>query len=148
MCIDYICILWVFAIFYRFHILALGHLVALRVEPSLGVFGLLSVQSTFWLLPCTRLVVVKHFIALFEWFTPFFTWIPLSFALGLDHTAHWCLWDFPWFWRTALAFKDLIVFALSEICVFTLLLSFLKVCLVHLAINLKKKQKTISFAFH
>jgi len=36
------------------------------------------------------------------------------------------------------------VFALSEICVFTLLLSFVKVCLVHLAI---KKKKNDLFCF-
>jgi len=68
----------------------------------------------------------------------------LGFVLGLDHMTHWCLWDFSWFQRTALVFRDMIVFELSEIHVFTLLLSFLKVFLVHLAI---KKKKNDLFCF-
>ena len=80
-------ILRVFASFHRFHISALGHLVALCIKPSVGVFGSLIVQSTSWLLFCTCSVVVKAFYCIIRAIYLFSAWILLGFILGLDHTA-------------------------------------------------------------
>ena len=102
--------LWGFAFFYRFHILALGHLVALCNRAFLRSFGFLLVQSTFWLLSCTCSVIVKLFIALFEWFSSFrldFAW--LRFGLRLHGPLRYLRSSLgseglPWYLQTSLYF--------------------------------------------
>jgi len=73
-------ILRVFASFCRFHISALGYLVALCIEPSVGVFGFLIIQSTSCLLFCTCSVVVKAFYCVVRAIYLFSTWISLGFV--------------------------------------------------------------------
>jgi len=130
-------ILRVFASFHRFHILALGHLVAFCIEPSVGVFGSLIVQSTSWLLFCTCSVVVKAFYCVIWAIYLFFSWISLGFVLGLDHTAHWGLCDFSWFERLLWCSGTWLCFHWVKVVFFYSLILSLKICLVHFAIEKK-----------
>ena len=102
------------------------------------IFGLLSFQSTFWLLSCTCSVAVKYFIALFKRFSSF----PLGFCLasfGLrSHSSQKSL-------CFLFGLKDCLVFwGLYCVLFYSMLLS-LKICLVHFAIE---KKRIISFALH
>ena len=70
-------VLWLFAHFHRFCILALGHLGAFVFRAFLGSFRFLLVQSTLWSLLYIRLVFFYCLIALFEWSFSF----PFKFRL-------------------------------------------------------------------
>jgi len=138
-------ILQVFASFHRFHILALGHLVALCIEPSVGGFGSLIAQSTSWLLFYTCSVVVKSFLLCYLSDLPLSRLDSAWLRFGpRSYDSLKSLWFFL-VWRTTLVFRDLIVFSLSEICFFTLCCYFSK--FVYCTLPSKRKQ-TISFALH
>ena len=135
--------LWVFAFFHRFHILALGHLVALCIEPSLGV-----------LVFCWSSRIFGYSLALVQWLLRFL--LRYSSDLLLFHLDSTWLHFGP---RSHVSLRSLEFFLVLKECLgiqgsncaciewslyFYSFLSFLKICLVHLAI---KKETNNLFCF-
>ena len=140
-------ILWLFAYFFRFYIRALRHLGAFVSRASLGSFLVFVRSVDFGIASLHSFDNCLSYCCIF-WVTDFvFIQISLCFILNLDYMAHWCLWDFSWFWETFGRFEIWLFVPLSEICLFCSLniisriySHLFSVFLVHLTIKHENKK--------